>query len=620
MILIISTRFNIILQFMIILFYNISFVQSSSYNLNYMQINMKCSDTLYKKITECDLNNEYKAIITKFEPVIKKNFKLNDLSGKHIVFNRRNKWGVEVENMGTPDIFIKLEFHLNSEKCILSLNCDDFKKFLYEDLFGNFIVPSDVLINLKDKERNQLNVNFLPLESSKNLYRYNSGYKRNIIHIFEFIRGLFIISLKTNAYHVIDNFESSFIIRNKNDLPQEYRNITDKLINLDIKEKDFSKFNYVIRASQYLMSRIYYHHFNYFIRKGIISLSENLNQIFSIFNEDIQRDTYEIIKSKFLNVKIDKKILHETAQILADVAFSADKLYFAKFNSNLECYKIIFKYHLSCLKSFIEKQSLSPIVVQQLLGYCNYFKNIDFYRPEFNKESYENEVKLAKDFNQKFADYTIQIIKDTCWVPNNNPEIFIQNIIKKNPKYLSDPNLDAKKYKKIFSHKFTLNFYLFQIYEKVSELLELVQKQEYDLYRDKIETIVTFILNIINPNMIRSNFIIKEMVDNYDYKKWTDFYEAKTPLCVFKTNINNLSLLSEDILLSEDLNLLNYRVYYYPFGMCFFIVASDTETIWNGKNLPMIYCNENIFKIDDFTPENINSEGFITKTINIASE
>ncbi|KAG0438500.1 hypothetical protein DMUE_3049 [Dictyocoela muelleri] len=458
-------------------------VKCSSLDMNSINMNMNCSEELYKNIIDINLEDKYQTLITEFEKKVYKNEtesnlnkEINHLEGLQVHFNKNEVWDISIEPQTCKSHTI-FTFHLNNEKINLNLDKNDLKNFLTKDFFKNFVVPSDtsIVINTENSQNFELYFEIHPIY--KIIYSQKAGYQRNIRLIFEFMKGLFTISLKTPAFKIKNgNFTSN--LPDKMDLSDEYEDYTNKLKMIYNLQNDSSDNHYPILAIQYISGKIFYQNFQYLINQGIMTLSNDLSKIIICFGDNVEDEMREIINYSFLNIETADDLIRNNINELCDIIVSLNIIancitsYGPDSIDNEFINSFIIEY-LWVIENAVRNKSLSPIVVERIVKENNYYTLMMNYFYNWPAK-YKNEVEEAKKFNQKIRNYKLDSIINCSACSKQKIENFVENIIQENINNLYNPDLSCEDYENIFPYDYRINFIAFKIYSKLEQIINLV--------------------------------------------------------------------------------------------------------------------------------------------------
>ncbi|KAG0439773.1 hypothetical protein DMUE_2197 [Dictyocoela muelleri] len=601
----------------------------TSFNINELRLNMACEYDTFKKIMKIDLSNKYYHIISQFDNEILKNTSSSDinkiidqLGGLVIHFNEGNKWDINFMSQKS-DYHTIFVFYLNDEQCVLYLNKEDLKKFLTDDFFENFVIPKD--INIVIEKNNDENIQILssiqPIYWK--IYKQKPGYHRNIRHIFELIRGLFNISLKTPNYRIFD-MKFKMFPGERLDLYIENQAYIRKLKKL--KEFKTTQFDnvYTMMASQYISGQIYFHHFNEFIKNKKIKLSDNLMNIFAVFDNNYKNDIHELIKSMFLNIEIPKNVIIKNVDELNEIynLLISIQDYIENY-THIKDKKSSLNNILEKLKRIIEDKSMSPIAVQRIIKYYDYC-NIE--ENDFDQE-FSTKLLEAKKFNKIFQKNKIKLILDATCESGRKFENFVKNIIQRNPNDLENPKLSCKEYEKIYPYIYRSDFMAFRIYlllermltdlltggnhhnikKNIDEINDLMGSRNYD------SDILSQILEVENniPNFINKNnqknllcFLFnsnsnKNSDENFDSDENFNFDEN------YNSDENSVSEIYKKILSG----------FHYSFEdeTFFRFIHDNSSYLGNLQNLNHLKIKNDLLILpENFSINNLNEDGIIT--------
>ncbi|KAG0434765.1 hypothetical protein DMUE_5036 [Dictyocoela muelleri] len=255
------------------------------------------------------------------------------------------------------------------------------------------------------------------------------------------------------------------------DLNEENQAYIRKLKTL--KEFKGTKFDnvYTMMASQYISGKIYYHHFNKFITNKNLNLSDNLMNVFSVFDKNYKNDIHELIKSMFLDIEIPKNHIDKNLREMNKICYLI--ILIRKYAENYTRGKQksrVFKNILQELKKVIRDKSLSPIVIHRIIEYCDYLHSVDMYFENDFDRTFSMKLFAAKKFNKTIQECKKQLIINSAFVSKGKIENFNENIIKINPNDLDNINLSCKDYEKICPYVYRNDFILFHIYSLLERI------------------------------------------------------------------------------------------------------------------------------------------------------
>ncbi|KAG0440042.1 hypothetical protein DMUE_2026 [Dictyocoela muelleri] len=534
-----------------IIFGSYLFVKSTM-NINELRLNMTCDDDIFDNLIEIDLEDQYCNIISQFENKILNNNKsltdmiIDNLSEKEIHFNKDNKWDINFISK-YQDYHTIFVFHFNNEKCILNLNKEDLKKFLTDDFFENFVIPDSVSIFIEKINNENYEILSLIQPIYLKIYKQKPGYQRNIRHIFEFIRGLFNISLKTPNFR-IDKKKYKILSGERINLNLENHVYIRKFKTLEeFKGTQFDNI-YTMRATQYISGQIYFHHFNKFIKNKKINLSDNLMNIFSVFDNNYKNDIQELIKSMFLDVEIPRNLIIQNFEELNKInnLLIPIRNYIENY-TRIKDKRSELNNILQKLKEVLDEKSLSPILLHIINKYFGYLDSQAY----FFDDVFSTKLNEAKNFNKIFQDCKNQLIVDKICESGGKNENLVENIIKKNPNDLENPNLSYKEYEKIYPYIYRSEFIAFRIYSFLEKTIDTLKKL------DMLETLGLIEIDRNNRDI---NMLIKEINDfnnsnNHLISFLLRFLNIKDKIIIWAKKMNQKDLLGVLI----DINTFNYH-------------------------------------------------------------
>ncbi|KAG0440396.1 hypothetical protein DMUE_1784 [Dictyocoela muelleri] len=281
-----------------------------------LKIDNEYSETeRYNSFVNLSLKNECDKILESFELVInnfgtpEKSIQIfhKSMKSKIFEFNKDSNWHVKISNT-SHEFYTKLIFYFNGETCTLNLNEEDALNFLTKDMFGDFVIPKNACLNLNHEDSNKTIIEYEIQPDYILISKEKSGYRKNIIHIFCFMKGLFTISMLYDRRFSCGEINTSIFSLK---IPLEGKDFSNKQkmrnLNYPISTSEFKQ--YVLRADQQIAGEIYFHYFHDIVKKEKLILSRRLKQLFFVFDTSIEKKVSEIIYSKFLFVDIPKELL-----------------------------------------------------------------------------------------------------------------------------------------------------------------------------------------------------------------------------------------------------------------------------------------------------------------------
>ncbi|KAG0436058.1 hypothetical protein DMUE_4408 [Dictyocoela muelleri] len=286
------------------------------------------------------------------------------------------------------------------------------------------------------------------------------------------MKGLFTISMIYNTRFSHGQIKSSMFSPKIPLAKKDFLNKQEmQKMRYSINASEFTK--YVLRADQQIAGEIYFHYFQEFVQNEKLILSRRLKDIFFVFDSSVEKMISKIIYSKFLFVDIPKDLLDRNRFIMNEIFDCLQKIKNKIERPDSLEEPVDLRNTLRNLKKLIDAKSLSPVLIQRVLGYYNieeYFFNLmfcDFYSAEFLEDFAQNASEFIEKFNKKLWYKALYaIFKSGNHNDPNLPQSF-KRIIKN----LYDPMLNAEEYENLNGEDRYENLVVYQIYKDLERIL-----------------------------------------------------------------------------------------------------------------------------------------------------
>ncbi|KAG0437233.1 hypothetical protein DMUE_3808 [Dictyocoela muelleri] len=403
----------------------------------------------YEIISNYNLDFGLKHLINSFESQMgildRNNHKFENFKGKKIVFNNKNSWEVSILDLEN-DKKTEFIFYLGYESCILRLNSTEVEEFIEKDIFNDFVIPKKVSLVFKNNDFTNFSKKFEINYGYIQIYKNKSGYVRNIRHIIEFLKASLSIFIINNQHRIFnynnkynDNFNRPFPLSNLK---------LGKLSTLYYDESNIISNTYCF-ASQIISGYIFYKNFKEKVKNKKIILSENLNNLFFLFDDKNFKDEKELMAGHFFHVIIPDDIFDQNKNEYISLVESFIKIFLNKNGILKRNWDSKDTKYLEILKKGILDKKLSPIWVEKVLGYRDFVRNLN--NLSINEEEQEDIFKKMTRDAIKINNMISEIIKKNLLTIGKDKENEFYSLVVQNQCKLIDPRLSLKEYLDLFT-------------------------------------------------------------------------------------------------------------------------------------------------------------------------
>ncbi|KAG0438761.1 hypothetical protein DMUE_2886 [Dictyocoela muelleri] len=527
------------------------------------------------------------------------------MKNKTFEFNKDSNWQVKISN-SSHEFYTKLIFYFNGETCTLNLDEEDALNFLTKDMFGDFVIPKDACLNLNHEDSDKIIIEYEIHPDYLFISKEKSGYRKNIIHIFCFMKGLFTISMIYDKDFLSGKIEHNFF---KNSIEEKDLKKKQEMYKMRYPINASENKDYVLRADQQIAGEIYFHYFKDIVKNEKLILSRRLKEIFFVFDSSIEKMISKIIYSKFLFVDIPKDLADENIIIMKEI-FD----YLHKIRTKIQTHDIFgesvnLREELDNLRRLIDAKTLSPVLIQRALGYYNiedYFFNLvygDFYLAELLEDPEKIASEFIEKFNKKLWYKALYVIFNS----GNSNDPNLPQKLKKNIKNTYNPFLNAEEYENLNGEDRFENLVLSRIYQDLEEILFFLEvnfnnpEKQIQIIKHISKTQRILTLSVYMSNKYRNS--------NFNHQKY--LYEVleneRAIECYFlRKNEDygiNPSYYSREFLKGNK----PYIFYSFTDKTYFFLMNSDLkdENFQLHYRLPKIIAKPFKINIENFKPENL---------------
>ncbi|KAG0432692.1 hypothetical protein DMUE_5481 [Dictyocoela muelleri] len=578
-------------------------------DFNRLSFNVYFDQKEIKEVEEHDLEHNLKGVIKKFKSILgSTDNNYGAIYNKKIYFNANNEWDVSIEENTNNDT-TQLIFNLGKESFTLNLSREKIKSFFEEELFERFVIPKNINLIFYSEHIADFKIEYEIQPGYIAIYKENEKFAINIRHIFEFLRGLFVLRM-LNIYEIrLRKLQGHDVVdgRAKINFINIYENTKRDILQFYEKDQNHTHF---YKASQFISGFIYYKNISKMVKNNLISLSPVFHDLFMIFSKPRYSDVIEIIEANFLQ------------NYMKDSEIAINEIEYAKIFSSLnslgvEGNKLInpFKPMTPKLLRYVEnleeanqERKLSPLYVEKFSGYVDLFSD-DYYG--ISLERYRQKVIESRKFNAKINEIIVKNIKtiSSRFGNKHKPYDLFNALYEEEVKVLN--KILNQSFSENASNEYLSNFRVFKIYELISKITPLFNNPKQNAR--KIKKLIDETLLIMNRN---SNFEDKSYNNLKDdqitvimaYKK---LYKINiTPKCLF---LDKLTLdKHSDRFIYNDFIRDKHTLYYSLNTNDFFILVKNDEFGGAYKNRNSKFLGKS-FTLDEelFRIENVEENGNI---------
>lgn len=530
------------------------------------------------------------------------------LENNYFEFNRDSNWEVRCY-YDCYDCYCKIIFYFYGETCTLYLTENEALDFLEKDIFDDFVVPVEVYLDFNNLSSSSFIMEYEIQSDYIKIANEKPGYRKNIMNIFCFMKGLFIISMNKykNAF-----CSDGFLACPTGGSPETHSFFKKSSLGFELEINSDEFKNYVIRASQEISGELYFHYFHKFVKNEKIKLSQGLKKIFDIFDNSDEQIISQIIYSGFLFVDIPEDLYEKNLKELEEIEICLSHMINIVQKELIIGNNELIKVHLEKLKEKIDAKALSPVIIQRALGYYNiedYFQQ-NIHNRHFLEEFFREMNKNAKDL-QKFLNNFLK--EKARYSAMKAGDIKKSPISKKLLGNLYKSELNTQEYEICCGKSNLDKLVVSRVYNDLEEIYNFIRENLDDVSKLKeFNDAIKDARNILD--FISNNELFNEIRDKNGGYFFDILTQCKSIQCflVDKNTIKHdkASSCSPDIFLKNSKQILFYSVADRNY---FFILDVHIKNITPGINCEDIFKIKEDFRlnIETFKSSNLSQDGYI---------